>query len=88
MDPEDEYDVVWDEIQDLFGLNRQISIETEKLSSPSKDFLLRENLHHGTLEYLEEQLAYKLRSDVVPAFWSRCMASTENADQTVNQDNR
>ena len=48
IEDDDEYDVVWDEIQTLFGLEgRQTSMKAEKLCPRSKDFLVKNQLQEG-----------------------------------------
>ena len=48
IEDDDEYDVVWDEIQTLFGLEgRQMSMKAEKLCPRSKDFLVKNQLQEG-----------------------------------------
>ena len=58
VEDDDEYDVVWDEIQTLFGLEgRQMSMKAEKLCPRSKDFLVKNQLQEGIQYIILEQSA-------------------------------
>ena len=60
---------VWDEIKGVFGLEGLPLDPSPHLSKSSLELLQAEQLCEGTLQYLLEEVEFRLRVSVVPAFW-------------------
>ena len=65
-----DYDTAWEDVQTTFGLDGRQMTAKEELPAQTAAFLAEEDLTMGILDYLQAEVEFRLRNDVVPAFWA------------------
>ena len=83
MDIDTDIDTVWNDIKAHFGLQEYRDFIPKDLPNSAVQFLIKENLHIGILEYLQAEVEKRLRIDVAPVFWNhfKDQKVSENSDE-------
>lgn len=75
-------DLVWNDIKASFGLEEYCEkCVLKDLNDESIEYLLKEGLVQGILQYLQSEVEKRLRIHVAPAFWKHFMKDQPCQDE-------
>ena len=75
--------IVWNDIKASFGLDECKGQMLTNFSETSTEFLVKQNLFVGVLEYLQSEMEKRLRDDISPVFWKHFKTIEEGENQVT-----